>query len=1169
MQCITEINSIDLWYQVNGQLFGPFSKEQMFTWWSDGQFSASDVYVSTSPAFTDACSIASYFVGSTHSMQPQQYQQYQQQQPNWASDGSSIIEYEQQLNYYDANALTDWKSQGNSMIPYGQKEQPAQRIMGALMGFGNVALGKLAELKEKVQQGTEIVSKVVQERRQKWQSSSHGASEGNPWDEYDQFGNVIPNDETRPNDENSIGLIDDYRPFQYQQQQQFQQHQSLQPSLLAPERDPFHFDDKGFELHSDSIDRPSSDSSESSASTSQDANNIVLSADVQQLNEFEITTGTTVENTEVHATYSNAANIDESGRSSNGSKNDQRAFTFSSSEMRSMKSESMGQSIAAETTLSQHTAPEKPSMQESNLPSSPHVVSGTASASISSSYVRSSAEGAISVKAIGSSMVYREMWNDGIGGHSSRDYENGWSDISPHRSLLKSAGSFMRTTFVKLRSLASRKLAPMQSDWEEDAASGKRGGSNHDPWASEGSEGYSKTVFGAKYLHSVFNVSSLMAVGVVLATALRDVSAAGATALLVLLINRGLSGSTPTSLDHSMTMHGDSAWSSVISSLQLAVHSLVSLLQDPLGILLLCCGISFIALDAAVLPSINPTPSDHANDQSKAAVRVVYAVSMVRVGWLAATAFISSRLFGSPLSASLESGSAIRGLLAVPSILAVCLAVVEMMAIVYSRHGVHLPWSGEANGGSDASSNFHAADDKFRAEYLVELLRNPEIRRWRLQHYVQLFRTSVLKRAVGPSEGRGREQDEGVPDRSSAAAAAAKALIRRMMMTAVIFMVQLIALGNLLSPGLSSEVASSASLCSSLAAMQSSECPTHGGLLNAVICQIKECAGYVCSGESGLHGKLIIVLGAVVAPLLLWLHFLSASQQLVPQAIHAPAAALASTAPRSITMPQVNADVLPWGGWRESQNASLGVQLEGLAVHPSILTNVTLSLPPGGITVVVGSPIDSKSKSALLDTIFGTKPYSGSVLLQGRLRDEWCRDTYQSSILYLRSDEERFLLQAGAVAGCLPGISGEELTRHYKASEATGARHILQRLAHGPATILTPTSLTQAEWNAMAACRALSMCDETKRVVLLDGICDGFSEAEEAKIFSFLRACLDKDPSLVVVMTAARMATARHGDSVVVLSRGKVVDTGSFDAIAAKVASFSAARTSSGTSVAP
>ena len=232
----------EIWYQVQGQVFGPFAEQQMLSWWQGGHFGSEGVYVSTSPTFQSALPISAFFGTYNEPQQPQQ------QQLRSMNGNRNVILYDSSSDFAPPPPAT-------------------QRLVSALIGFKNIAFDKLGELKDKVQKGTEIVTKVVQSRQRRWQSTT--SNSGNPWDEYDQYGNVIPNGEPKEGDfEEPIAPVqDDYRPFQHQhqhmqpqlppapsavaKQQQESPHRDHQKQHQQQAEDTFHFDDLGFELHGD------------------------------------------------------------------------------------------------------------------------------------------------------------------------------------------------------------------------------------------------------------------------------------------------------------------------------------------------------------------------------------------------------------------------------------------------------------------------------------------------------------------------------------------------------------------------------------------------------------------------------------------------------------------------------------------------------------------------------------------------------------------------------------------------------------------------------------------------------------------------------------------------------------------------------------------------------
>ena len=162
-----------------------------------------------------------------------------------------------------------------------------------------------------------------------------------------------------------------------------------------------------------------------------------------------------------------------------------------------------------------------------------------------------------------------------------------------------------------------------------------------------------------------------------------------------------------------------------------------------------------------------------------------------------------------------------------------------------------------------------------------------------------------------------------------------------------------------------------------------------------------------------------------------------------------------------------------------------------------------------------------------------------------------------------------FLLQsAGALAGCLPGTKGEELRTALRAQAASGALGIIAGLPAGPGTIVKPLGLDcstgasegQMELNtglsthygvfvpirtlialfspstdqlkALHVSRALCHMQD-KPFVLFTAPTDSMSEDQERLFFAYLREQLR--PGQVVVLTSARIATARFADHVMQL----------------------------------
>ena len=85
-------------------------------------------------------------------------------------------------------------------------------------------------------------------------------------------------------------------------------------------------------------------------------------------------------------------------------------------------------------------------------------------------------------------------------------------------------------------------------------------------------------------------------------------------------------------------------------------------------------------------------------------------------------------------------------------------------------------------------------------------------------------------------------------------------------------------------------------------------------------------------------------------------------------------------------------------------------------------------------------------------------------------------------------------------------------------------------------------AINVAQWRSLAVCRMLCNCH--KDVLLLDNPSSYFSETEETELFRALRADLRRDQ--VIVVASTRFASAVHSDHVVVISKGAVLQQGTY-----------------------
>eukprot|EP01041_Mallomonas_annulata_P001823 gene1823-3533_t len=313
------------------------------------------------------------------------------------------------------------------------------------------------------------------------------------------------------------------------------------------------------------------------------------------------------------------------------------------------------------------------------------------------------------------------------------------------------------------------------------------------------------------------------------------------------------------------------------------------------------------------------------------------------------------------------------------------------------------------------------------------------------------------------------------------------------------------------------------------------------------------------TSTNAIHKMNIIIIGAVILswPINSWTRFLSTRQHME----HGVSAATTILLREECKKRKDEEDKMkllrhsknvPEGWTTDGPDPRAGVQFNGVTVQDNgrvVLQDVSVSFPSGCITVVVGRA-PASGKSSLLRTIWGDGTLHvvrGEVSIRGRPVGEWDKRALRERMSMLKEEEERLWLPAAILAG-LFGMARDRddpthIERQRRAVEASGAAIVFDSLPYGANSFLSAsTTLNPAQWRCLEICRAL--CEVHKDIMLLDCPLSYESESQEADIFRALRASLRRDQS--IVMTCNRFASAIHADRVVVMSRGSVVQQGTY-----------------------
>jgi ATP-binding cassette subfamily B protein len=297
-------------------------------------------------------------------------------------------------------------------------------------------------------------------------------------------------------------------------------------------------------------------------------------------------------------------------------------------------------------------------------------------------------------------------------------------------------------------------------------------------------------------------------------------------------------------------------------------------------------------------------------------------------------------------------------------------------------------------------------------------------------------------------------------------------------------------------------------------------------------------------GDMVLHHSLQI--GVLVAFFLYLNRFLAPIQLLVQQyntyqqgqaSVH-KLRGLLETSPEVTERPDAVV-LLPINGEIVFEHVSFGYDETVEVIH-----DVDIRIAPGETVAFVGSTGAGKSTLAKLITRF-YDPTSGRVLIDGH-------DIKTVTFASLRSQigvvpQEPFLF-AGTVrdniAFARPSASEAEIL---EAVGAVGLTDVVDRLPNGLDSVVHERgqSLSSGERQLLALARAFL---SQPRVLVLDEATSNLDLQSETKIEAALDVLLD---ARTAVLIAHRLSTAMKADRIVVIEGGKVVESGTHDALVA------------------
>lgn len=211
------------------------------------------------------------------------------------------------------------------------------------------------------------------------------------------------------------------------------------------------------------------------------------------------------------------------------------------------------------------------------------------------------------------------------------------------------------------------------------------------------------------------------------------------------------------------------------------------------------------------------------------------------------------------------------------------------------------------------------------------------------------------------------------------------------------------------------------------------------------------------------------------------------------------------------------------------------------------LAGLTLTVPAKKVIGLVGA--SGSGKSTAIDILLGLiQPERGGLLVDGELITEASRRTWQNSIGFV--PQHIFLADASIRENIAFGIPPEHIDEE-RVRQAASMAHLdvlLEQLPEGLETRVGERGVQLSGGQRQRIGIARALYDDAD-VLVLDEATSALDGITEKLIMDAIH---DFSGKKTIIMIAHRLATVKQCDSIYLLAKGKVVDQGEYDELAAR-----------------
>jgi ATP-binding cassette subfamily B protein len=207
------------------------------------------------------------------------------------------------------------------------------------------------------------------------------------------------------------------------------------------------------------------------------------------------------------------------------------------------------------------------------------------------------------------------------------------------------------------------------------------------------------------------------------------------------------------------------------------------------------------------------------------------------------------------------------------------------------------------------------------------------------------------------------------------------------------------------------------------------------------------------------------------------------------------------------------------------------------------LKGITLHVRPGQSLALVG--VNGSGKTTLIKLLTGLyQPQRGRILLEGRVLEDWDRETLRKRIGVIFQDFARYQLQVGENIGVGDIAALRDQARWRSAAIKGKASEFVDTLPAGYLTQLgrwfaDGRELSMGQWQKIALARAFMR--EGADILVLDEPTAAVDAAAEAEIFEHFQ---ELTAGRIAILISHRFSTVRRADLIVVIEQGRILEQG-------------------------